>query len=254
MTEPLDYDPLIEVTLPAPVDVVWDHLRDPAKIRRWFGWEYEGLDDEIAFIFQGPPEDSPIELPPDAGLDVDDAARTITWRYGGEQVDHLRLTAEGDGTRLRMTRTVPPEAWDGVFDDLAEGWRIFVQQLRFAFTHHPGEERRTVWIASPVTGPGAGDVTATLGLGDLGGPGAAWRGAVGPDTGCSGTVWHRLPGQVGVVVDQWGPGLLVATWPRDTAGVTLATYGLADTEVDDLAARWRSWWGGHLGPLDGDLV
>ena len=42
---------LIEVVVAAPIETVWKALRDPAEIRRWFGWDYAGLDEEIALIF-----------------------------------------------------------------------------------------------------------------------------------------------------------------------------------------------------------
>ncbi len=35
----------------APVERVWQALRDPAEIRRWHGWNEPGLDAEIQFIF-----------------------------------------------------------------------------------------------------------------------------------------------------------------------------------------------------------
>ena len=41
----------VEVTVDAPRDVVWRALTEPEQIRHWFGWEYDGLDDEIEFIF-----------------------------------------------------------------------------------------------------------------------------------------------------------------------------------------------------------
>jgi uncharacterized protein YndB with AHSA1/START domain len=43
---------IVEVMVAAPIDVVWRALRDPAEIRRWFGWDYPGLDEEVDFIFQ----------------------------------------------------------------------------------------------------------------------------------------------------------------------------------------------------------
>ena len=45
-------DPVVEVTVAASPDLVWEALREPEQIRRWFGWEYEGLDGEIALIAQ----------------------------------------------------------------------------------------------------------------------------------------------------------------------------------------------------------
>ena len=41
----------VEVEVDAPRDVVWRELTEPERIRHWFGWEYDGLDDEIKFIF-----------------------------------------------------------------------------------------------------------------------------------------------------------------------------------------------------------
>ena len=41
----------IEVTVDAPVAEIWASLRDPARIRRWHGWEYDQLDEEIRTIF-----------------------------------------------------------------------------------------------------------------------------------------------------------------------------------------------------------
>ena len=42
---------LVEVTAPAPADAVWEALREPAKIKQWFGWEADSLDDEFDYIF-----------------------------------------------------------------------------------------------------------------------------------------------------------------------------------------------------------
>ena len=42
----------VEVTVDAPRDVVWRELTESERIRHWFGWEYDGLDDEIKQIFE----------------------------------------------------------------------------------------------------------------------------------------------------------------------------------------------------------
>ena len=41
----------IEVVVEAARDRVWPALTDPVEIRRWFGWDYEGLDAEVGYIF-----------------------------------------------------------------------------------------------------------------------------------------------------------------------------------------------------------
>ena len=41
----------VEVVVDAPRDVVWRELTEPERIRHWFGWDSDGLDEEIQFIF-----------------------------------------------------------------------------------------------------------------------------------------------------------------------------------------------------------
>ena len=237
-------EPLVEVTLPGSVEEVWPHLRDPELIGRWFGWDAESLAAEIDFIFVGPPAEALAEMPEGAGFEVDDEAHTLTWRYGGSDEDRFELLADGDDQcRLRVTRTIAPESWDGVFDPLAEGWISFVQQLRFALEHHPGEERRTMFVSGPVTE--AVDVLAVLGVDRVDGP---WAGMLGPDAGRSGDLWYRTERQVGVTVDQHGRALLVVATAPGGVMVTLSLYGGAADEVADLTTRWHGWWADHVGP------
>lgn len=41
----------VELEVAATHDRVWEVITDPAEIERWHGWEYPGLDEEIAEIF-----------------------------------------------------------------------------------------------------------------------------------------------------------------------------------------------------------
>jgi hypothetical protein len=118
-------DPVIcEVVIAASADAVWRALREPSEIRRWFGWDYDGLDDEIQFIFLG-----------EATADADE--RVLDMGVGGA----IALEDRGDATAVRVTR-----ATGEGYDDVNEGWITFVQQLRFYLERHPGRERRTVHI------------------------------------------------------------------------------------------------------------
>jgi uncharacterized protein YndB with AHSA1/START domain len=120
-------DPVIcEVVIAAPADAVWRALREPSEIRRWFGWDYDGLDEEIEYIFQSQAK-------------ADDAARLLDFGEGGA----IALEDRGDATAVRVTRAVA----DG-YDEVNEGWITFVQQLRFYLERHRGRERRTVHIAT----------------------------------------------------------------------------------------------------------
>jgi len=119
-------DPVIvEVAVAAPVETVWRALRDPAEIKRWFGWDYDGLDEEIRYIFV---EHST----------ADDDAHVLDGGPGGR----IALEAQGEGTVVRVTRPASEEG----YDEVDEGWLTFVQQLRFYLERHPGRERRTLHV------------------------------------------------------------------------------------------------------------
>jgi hypothetical protein len=47
---------------------------------------------------------------------------------------------------VRVTRAAPAGSWDGVYDEVNEGWLTFFQQLRFYLERNAGRERRTVQI------------------------------------------------------------------------------------------------------------
>jgi hypothetical protein len=114
--------PLIALTLAASVDEAWLHLREPELIRRWFGWDYDGLDEEIELIF----------------LQAAVAGEhEIRWADG----DRIELARQGERAVMRIHRE-PQES----YDPIAEGWISFAHQLRFALEHHPGEPRATVHL------------------------------------------------------------------------------------------------------------
>ena len=135
-------EPLIEVTVPASVEEVWAHLREPALIRRWFGWEHDGLTREIEIIFVEEAK-------------ADEQARAIAW----EQGDRFELEPAGAETVLRVYHPVPDEG----YDDIGEGWTGFVQQLRFALARHPGEERRTHYLSADAALPVVEELAASGG-------------------------------------------------------------------------------------------
>ena len=114
-------DTLIELTLPAPIDTAWSHLREPPLIRRWFGWDYEGLDHEIEVIFR-------------QEAAVDDRAHTLEWGDGMQEGDRFALEDHGERTLLRVTRPAAES-----YDEIGEGWITFAQQLRFALAQPDGE-------------------------------------------------------------------------------------------------------------------
>lgn len=232
--------PIIEVTVAAPVEAVWDALRDPKKIRHWHGWDFEengGLDGEIDLIYQ-------------QNFVADEATHTLNVQGG----DVFELEAHEGGTRIRLTRA-PHGAdpnWEQYYDDITEGWITFLHQLRFRLERQPDRDRRTVFHAA--TGQ-AGSPVDLLGLTEVArsAPGAAFRlPLAGQDI--TGTLWFRSAHQVGLTVDQWGEGLLVlshtAATPAHPDGAAMAvvsTFGLSPDAYDDVRTRWTSWWSQHYG-------
>ncbi|MET1075816.1 MAG: SRPBCC domain-containing protein [Umezawaea sp.] len=215
----------IEVTVAAPVDAVWEALRDKEQVRQWHGWDYHGLDDEIDQVFFA---------------DVIEEVRALRLR-GGD-----RFTLEPDGDRTVVTLTRAPHgddpALDAYYDDITEGWTTFLQQLRFALERQPGAVRRTLYFAGYAAAVG---VPEALGLEDVTGPYSV--DLVGEKA--TGDLWFRSANQLGVTVDGWGGGLLVVarTPPSDVkphAAVmaVLSTYGLDEVAFADLDTRWTAWW------------
>lgn len=232
MTEP---EIVIGATIAASSDRVWRALRDPALIRRWHGWEYDGedgLDEEIREIFVD-------------GADEDPEALSLTVAGG----DRFTLTSTADGTRVRITRPAKgsdPE-WDDWYEDVTEGWTTFLQQLRFGLERHELAERRTLHLDGPTGGATAAEL---LGLAAITTPpGSAYTALVATGDALSGTVWFRSPKQLGLTVDALGPGLLMlAVQPRNEqrpgggAQIILSTYGRGAEEFAALADRWTQWW------------
>ena len=77
----------IEVVIAAPAPEVWAALRDPQLIRRWHGWEDDGLDAEIEQIYG-------------AAATVEESGTRLVLA-GGDTVD---LATVPGGTRLRLRR------------------------------------------------------------------------------------------------------------------------------------------------------
>jgi uncharacterized protein YndB with AHSA1/START domain len=213
-------DPVIvEVTVAAPAAAVWRALREPVEIRRWFGWDYPGLDDEIRVLFV-------------SGASVSEADRTVDFGEG-----LFVLEPRGEHTVVRVTRAAPAGAgWNGIYDPINEGWMTFVQQLRFALEHHPGEERRTLRLTGE-TGPKPAE---RLGLSDIASirAGQRYETSIPPSEILAGEVWFRSEHQIGLTVDRYGDGLLVVT----EAEALITTYGLDDATFDRVRDHWTGVW------------
>src|SRR5215217_3775385 len=187
--QPMEDHVFVEVTVPAPADVVWAALRDPQQIKHWFGWETDGLKDEIDFIFI-------------THADADEATRTVTFTGVND-----RYEVRGDASVVRVVRSAPVGSWSDVFDGMIEGWISFTWQLAFAFERHGLKPRRTLFFS----GPPKEDRLARslLGLDAAPAAGEPYATPLGPDLDATGSVWFTARHQLGVTVDAWGDGMLV---------------------------------------------
>ena len=223
----------MEVAVRAPAQTVWRALRDPAELSRWFGWDAEGLAEEIEEIFV-------------AHAIADDEARTLRF---DDIPDRFEVEPRGaDESVLRLHGTPPAgDAYDGMH----EGWATFVAQLRFALERHPGEERRTLYLTGSAPAPETPTVMEALGLEQLRsspvGDDYEVRGADGA-VSLSGQLWARSARQTAITVGG-GTGLLVAAElpadarpPHGGATALITSYGLDDDEFARVRHSWTAWW------------
>jgi hypothetical protein len=119
----------VEVIVDAPRDVVWRALTEPEQIRHWFGWDYDGLQDEIELIFV----QHATLLPPD--------------RIAMSEDGLIELEEAGPGrTLIRATKPGDLDAaeWRDVYGDIEEGWITFFNQLRHRLARGPDSNRRMI--------------------------------------------------------------------------------------------------------------
>lgn len=203
---------VVEVSIDAPADAVWRAVSDPAEIRRWFGWDYPGLDEEIRYIF----EEHATQVPPR--------------RIEMEGMHTLEVVPDGSRTVVRVVCAggLADAKWEDLYDALEEGWRTFFHQLRFYLERGGGRERRTLYLTGTAPAP---EVVAAL---DAAAPGEAWQDsrhqrAVAPSAGSIG------------LVSLVSPRPVASDEPAKVA-VTLTTFGLDDAAFDDLRREWTDRW------------
>lgn len=194
----------VEFDLPAGRDEVWDAVTQPAVLRQWFGWDYDGLDAEIQQIF------------------VDQATLLAPERMGWADGSYLEVIGDDDRATVRAVREGPvPDDPDG-YDAIEEGWRAFLAQLRFLIEQRPTGVRRTLYLTGETTGRQA----LTLAETDWHPVGRRVSWTVDPD-GFLVVVSGRAP------LD--GPAAA-------RMEVTVSTYGLDDATFENRREEWTKKW------------
>ena len=141
------------------------------------------------------------------------------------------------------------EEWDAQYDGMAEGWLLFLLNLKLHLEHFRGQ---TATAMLPMaTWPGSRDDAWTKVLGELGLPVQPRAGqrlevtAAGAPP-LAGTVAEVAPRRLALIVDQPAPGtaFIAAEGHGDQTGVSIWSYlygaeGAAAVARD--TARWQAW-------------
>ncbi|GAA2572002.1 hypothetical protein GCM10010435_53120 [Winogradskya consettensis] len=193
----------VEMSLPVGRDEVWDAVTQPGVLRQWFGWDYDELDAEIQHIF------------------VNEATLRAPERMGWADGSYLEVIGDDDNTLVRAVRegsSAEPERYDAV----EEGWRAFLQQLRYLLIERPKGARRTIYLTGAST----------------------WRQVLATAGGQPANQGSRLT----TLTDADGHLVVISgREPRTSRGagrmeITISTYGLDDAAFELTRKRWAERW------------
>jgi uncharacterized protein YndB with AHSA1/START domain len=204
----------VEVVVRTPHIEVWRALTEPDQVKRWFGWDHAGLHDEIELMFV-------------TGAKHEPPGRILL--FEGEDQSAIEVEADGAHTIVRVVYPASLEyvELDEAYDQIEEGWRAFLLQLRdYLERHHSGRRRRTIRLTSEAK------PIAVL---------AAVAGEV------EGESRRASPHLSFTTTDSYGRGLVIvdSSEPLDSAdtgraNVTITTYGLDNEDFARLRKRWQA--------------
>ena len=205
MTDKRELKPYhVEVALRAGRDEAWEALTQPPVLRQWFGWDYDGLDDEIRQIFVT----EAILVAPEQ----------MSWADGS----YLMVSGDDDASVVRAVREGPPPADPDEYDAIEEGWRAFLTQLRFYLERRPAGRRRTVYLT--------GETTPRQAMGTVD---ADWQGFGSRTAWTVDAEGHLVVVGCRVPLDQ-----PVAAHTE----LTVSTYGLDDAAFEACRDDWVKRW------------
>lgn len=225
----------LSVLINADAEQLWRMLREPARIAQWHGWEMEGLAEEIKQIYYS----SAVESNDHLRLELD-------------RGNVFTLEPHADGTLLTLTRAPATGEWAAYDADITEGWKTFLEQLKFALERHPKTPRRTIYVDG--TSPAHTDLWNALGIdiGWLPDPGEPYELTLATGATIRGKVWARSQHQLALTVEAYaehGDGLLILAQQEPINGIRehpgaqiiASTYGLGAAALETIATQWDAF-------------
>jgi uncharacterized protein YndB with AHSA1/START domain len=248
----------LEVEVPGTPEEVWEAVASGPGITAWFvPTTVDGREGGTVALDFGP------------GYGTE-TARITAWepprRFVAETAHEGRPTfatewlveARDGGTcvvRLIQTGFGSGAEWDAEYDATAEGWRLFLFNLRLYLTHFPGQRCASVLVNGHAAGPAErafGELAAALGLptGAREGERVAATAAGAPEL--AGVVERAEPTMLTLLLEKPAPGVafVVAEPAADgSAHTSIYAYlfgeGAAEAAAGEEAAV-RDWMGRHF--------
>lgn len=242
----------LEVEVPASPDEVWEAIATGPGISSWYVphtvEEHEG--GEVVASFGPSPE-------------MDVPGRVAVWEPpgrivfdGGEGVNGLAfewlVEAHDGGTcvvRLVNTGFGTGEEWDGQYDGMAEGWQLFLLNLRLHLEHFGGRQATPVLPSAMWAGP-RGEAWDRL-TNELGLPGAPAIGdrveTNGPGVPhLAGTVVDVASWRLALILDEPAPGTAFLAAEGDGEAVSVSVWSYLYGDEGAAAANsdgplWSKW-------------
>ncbi|MCO6438313.1 MAG: SRPBCC domain-containing protein [Phycisphaerae bacterium] len=258
----------MSLDIAAPVEDVWKALTEAKELTRWFPPEARVEPGVNGSVYLAWGEQAPFVW--NCKITAWEPNRHVRWSEelhpGGDKSRaavpvsmDFHLEGKGGSTVLRLVHSgfTTDSAWDAYFDGISHGWAFELRSLQHYAENHFGQDRRVVWVRTPVAENYAGD-TARL----IGEKGAVLRGRLeglkagdgyevelvdGDDTlTLKGRVVRiGLPRIFAGTVDNLNNALF--RYEVETCGGTgphawwwLATYGLPEKTFADVDRRFRA--------------
>ena len=256
MTETRTIDLSVEV--PGTPEEVWDAIATGPGISSWFiPMEVEGrVGGEVRMDFGDFGKET-------ATVTAWEPPRRVVFESGGERplAYEWLVEAQAGGTcvvRLVNTGFGTGEEWDGDFDGMSSGWRIFLGNLRLQLTHFRGRRARAITptvMAPGPNGPAWAALCAALGVPEDLSPGdrlvTAGEGVPELSGTVEGAVRTSFVSEYHLVLDAptEGTAFVAVEGDGDQVACSLYLY-LYGPDAETAGDAWAPWLKSRFAPVD----